>query len=178
MWSVLNEGCLFFCYSPKQKEKLSSVIQRLPDDLLGNTTRTALVNLCPTRWVARLDALVAFQDLHLAIAATFEEISTNRAECSGDVTASKAGSLLASVTSFPFIAAFTITSSVLAYTHDLTIKLQRRTEDVVKAGAEIGTVKAEHQKLPEDVVSYHNNWWKEALEMAEKVGVEPSAPWV
>ena len=138
------KGVSSFATRQNRRRNCPRSFSELPDDLLGNTTRTALVNLCPTRWVARLDALVAFQDLHLAIAATFEEISTNRAECSGDVTASKAGSLLASVTSFPFIAAFTITSSVLAYTHDLTIKLQRRTEDVVKAGAEIGTVKAEH----------------------------------
>ena len=34
-----------------------------------------------------------------------------------------------------------------------------------------GTLKAKAPEDP-DVVSYHSDWWKEALEMEEKVGVE------
>ena len=38
-----------------------------------------------------------------------------------------------------------------------------------------GTLKAKTQE-DLDVVSYHSDWWKEALEMEEKAGVEPPTP--
>ena len=56
MWSTLKEVCYFFSCWPTKKEKLASVIGELPNDLLGNTGKSRLVNLCPTRWVARHNA--------------------------------------------------------------------------------------------------------------------------
>ena len=67
-------------------------------------------------------------------------------------------------------------SRVVACTHRLMIELQGQAQDVGKDYAKIGTAKANLQRVRENVVNYHSAWWKECLEMAEKVGAEPSIP--
>ena len=53
MCGVVEEICLFFNYSPKRQQELQERIERLP---VGITSKTKLVNLCKTWWVAQIEA--------------------------------------------------------------------------------------------------------------------------
>ena len=60
MYGVVGEICLFFNYSPKQQQELQEHIETLP---VGTTSKTRLVNLCKTQWVARIEAFEVFRDM-------------------------------------------------------------------------------------------------------------------
>ena len=60
MYEVVEEICLFFNYSPKHQQELQQHIKNLQ---VGTTGKTKLVNLCKTRWVARIEAFEVFRDM-------------------------------------------------------------------------------------------------------------------
>ena len=64
---------LFFNYSPKRLQELQEHIENL---LVGTTSKTKLVNLCKTQWVARIEAFEVFRDMLPALVCTLEVIST------------------------------------------------------------------------------------------------------
>ena len=119
---------------------------------------------------------VVFEQLHLAVVAAFEEIASNKPQGWTPESRNKAASLLRAVTDFSFIVAFTMTANVLARINSLTVLLQGKTEDIGKAYQNVLTVKKVLPGLRENVEQRHAKWWEEAVAMAEKVCVEPSAP--
>ena len=72
MCTALKEVSLFFENSPKQQQKLESIINDFPPETLNNTRKTKLVSLCRTRWVHRHTAMESFDDLYPAVVATFD----------------------------------------------------------------------------------------------------------
>jgi len=78
MWGVLLQVSLFFSGSPKRQGKFEAVVNATPADLIDNSTKQKLVDLCRTRWVLRHTALITFRELFLAVCTTFEEISEDR----------------------------------------------------------------------------------------------------
>ena len=98
----------FFQVSPKRQAALGEAIQSMG----LASTKKKLVELCRTRWVARQTALVTFEQLHLPVASTLEAIR--------DEAGWKAGSLLAAVTNFGFLASFILTSRILSNIHALS----------------------------------------------------------
>ena len=70
MMGTMVEICLFFSNSPKRQLELEKNIQSIE-----GATEKKLVNLCKTRWVARIDALEVFFNLFPAVVKTFEVIS-------------------------------------------------------------------------------------------------------
>ena len=74
MWSVLREVSLFFNSSPKRQQCFEEVLCRT----LPESNKKKLVDLCPTRWVARNDALSVFLKLYPAVVETLTIISSSR----------------------------------------------------------------------------------------------------
>ena len=72
MYGVVEEICLFFNYSPKRYQGLQESIENLP---VGTTSKTKLVYLCKTRWVARIEAFEVFRDMLPELVSTLEVIS-------------------------------------------------------------------------------------------------------
>ena len=175
MWTVLRQVSLFFENSPKQQQKLEDVIKETPNEVLNDSARKKLVSLCRTRWVQRHCALVTFADLYSAVVDTLETISEDRQHWNAD-SVQMAFSLLKSITDFLFIATFTITSNIMAYIQGLSIGLQEKSLDVCQAYSHITTTQATLEKARETVDVKHNIWWREAVDMADGVGVQPSAP--
>jgi hypothetical protein len=62
MVGVLEQVCLFFMLSPKHNEELAGHIANLPEGA------TNLVNICKTRWVARIESFEAFIAVAPAVA--------------------------------------------------------------------------------------------------------------
>ena len=95
---VLQEICIFF---PKRQAELE---RQLP---LVESRRQKLVNLCKTRWVARIEAYEVFTEVMPAVVGTMETISTESGWNSE--SSQKAASLLTAITQFEFLMAFVVT---------------------------------------------------------------------
>ena len=57
-----------------------------------------------------------------------------------------------------------------------TRRLQATKMKVVKAYSEIGLLKSTVETKRAQIKDAHKNWYKEAVELAEKVGTEPTMP--
>ena len=80
------------------------------------------MNLCKTRWVARIEALKVFRDMLPAVS-TLEVIST--AHGWSAESSKKASALLISITQFQFLMSLEVTWAGLGFIKGLTISLQR-----------------------------------------------------
>ena len=118
MMGTMLEVCLFFSNSPKRQLELERNIQSI-----GDATAKKLVNLCKTRWVARIDALDVFYDLFPSVVKTFEVISEGTDW--NQESRRSAENLLTCITKFEFILAFVVTKQCLGYIKGLTVSLLR-----------------------------------------------------
>ena len=137
-----------------------------------DTNRRKLVDLCQTRWVACNDALSVFLKLYPAVLETPTIISTSTG-WNAD-SSSRSFSFLNNKTCFSFIAAFVVTSNILAYTAHLATSLQKKALDIVKAYQSIRAVFDTVQNVREYIDEYLGEWFKAAVDLAQSVHVEPS----
>ena len=165
MHGTLEELCLFFNLSPKRQSLLEDEIKAME-----NVSHTKLVNLCKTRWVARIDAYEAFAELMTALVTTLQTISSSPGW--NTESSRKATSLIAAVTNFTFIHAFVVTRHCLAYIKGLTKSLQSKTQDVVKAYKEVNSIIATLEDTRNSIDAKHVVWFQEA----EQLGASISAP--
>ena len=136
MYGVVEEICLFFNYSPKWQQELQEHIENLP---VGTTSKTKLMNLYQTRWVAQIEAFEVFRDMLPALVSALEVTSTAHswsAESSKNESA-----LLNSITQFQFLMSIEVTWAGLVFIKGLTISLQGQSKDISCAYSEIVTVK-------------------------------------
>ena len=118
MYGIVEEICLFFNYSAKWQQELQEHIENLP---VGTTSKTKLVNLCKTRWVARIEDFEVFRDMLPALVSTLEVISTAHGWSAESFK--KASALLISITQFQFLMSLEVTWVGLRF-KGLTISLQ------------------------------------------------------
>ena len=112
----------FFNNSPKRQQHL---VEKIKEQLPDNNHRV-LINVCGTRWVARIDGMDRIVEMLLPVALALEDISMNRG---GDGnwnidSRNDAQSLLNAIT-FQFIVAIVVVWHILDLTRPLTLKLQR-----------------------------------------------------
>ena len=107
MWATLKELSLFFSKSPKREACLQRMIQE--NAATSSATKTKLVDLGRTRWIARHDALTAINQLFEVVVSTLEEISGSSTDPWTPESITQASGLLRAITSFSFIVTMTIT---------------------------------------------------------------------
>ena len=110
---------LFFNFSPKRKAELERQNKELQS---VESRRQKLVNLCKTRWVARIEAYEVFMELFPDVVSTLEIVSTENGWNSE--SSQKATSLLTAITQFEFLMAFVVTKHGFGFTKGLTVSLQ------------------------------------------------------
>ena len=120
MVGILEQVCLFFMMSPKRHAELAHHISNLPE---GETNRMKLVNICKTRWVARIESFEVFLSVLPAVVETYEAISTNNTASWNSESSTKATSLLLSITQFEFLLSLVVVDACLGYTKGLTVAL-------------------------------------------------------
>ena len=143
MMATVRKLTEFFNNSPKQQQHLVKNIK----ELLPNNNHEVLINVCRTRWVARIDGMDRIVEMLLPVASALEDISLNRDE-NGDRgrgdwnvdSRNDAQSLLNAIT-FTFIVAIVVVRHILDLTRPLTLKLQRKEIDFLKAKDEIALLK-------------------------------------
>lgn len=162
----------FFSNSPKRQLHLESWI----DSTIPGEQRKKLKELCRTRWVQRHEAFEVFCDLFMPTFCCFESIVHSAASDWNRETRSDAQSYLLAMSQFPFIVALVLTQRVLAYTKGLSVQLQGRYCDVVRAHQEIGTVKTAVSKARSEIDTFHSRVYEQALMISQSIDVDESAP--
>ena len=127
--------------------------------------------LCKTRWVARHDALVTFSSLYPAVVFSHNDGGGWNASSS-----TAAASLLNCVTQFQFIVAFTTVSKVMSHIQALSVALQERAIDIVKAYSLVSRVMDRLKELRQKVDDTHLQWWKDVEAMARELDVPECMP--
>ena len=140
--NVFKELTLFFSYSAKRKHILKMCLKDGKDsDLLADTLEEdeqctipdrhyrGLPVLSNTRWLTRVDSIDCLLRNFMSICKAVEEVRN----LSSGQSASDAESFLKRLLSFEFIASAVISHHVLAYTRPLTVALQAKNCDLLKA---------------------------------------------
>ena len=162
--------CRFFSNSPKRQLAFETGIEQK----LEGERRRKLKSICRTRWVERHEAFEIFVDLFEPLICCLDNIKDST-DWNRD-SRSDAQSLLLALTHFPFVVALVIARDVLAYTKALSVKLQGRYVDVVRAYNQIAFVKTTLQSARDDVDTVHAGIYETALEIATKVGIDECMP--
>ena len=179
MMSVVRSLSSFFSGSPKRQQHLKEKVK----SLLPASKHEVLINICETRWIARLDGLDRIVELLLPVVCTIDDIANNRKvghedPDSGDWNQNSktaAGKILPSIT-FEFITTLIIVRYILDLTRPATVKLQRKEMDLLKAHSEITSLKNVLKDLRSNIDVEHRQLYQEAVELAAKVGIQPHKP--
>ena len=83
---------------------------------------------------------------------------------------------LINAVTFPFIVSMVIVRHILDLTRPLTVKLQRKEMDLLKAKDEIASLKSDLSQMEADIDARHHHLYTEAVNLARSVSVEPSMP--
>ena len=121
-------------------------------------------------------------EMLLPVASALEDISLNRDE-NGDRgrgdwnvdSRNDAQSLLNAIT-FTFIVAIVVVRHILDLTRPLTLKLQRKEIDLLKAKDEIALLKHALADMQRNIDVRHHQLYVEAVELAASIGVQPPMP--
>ena len=162
--------CRFFAFSPKRQ----LAFERCVEEVLDGEKRRRLKSICKTRWVERNEAFEVFVDLFQPLVYCLENIKDS-SEWNQDSRVD-AQSFFLYLTRFPFIFALMVTKEVLGYTKALSVKLQGRYVDVVRAHEQIKLVKSTLTNARDNIDGFHSRVYAKALQVASKVQVQESIP--
>ena len=163
----------FFNNSPKRQLAL----ERWIDELFTQHEKQKKVkDMCRTCWVERHEAFEVFMDLFMPITCCLEEIANSSPADWNSETRSDAQSFFLTIFRFSFVVALVLTEKVLSYVKGLSVKLQSRYVDVIRAHKNIENVKSTLGKLRSNVENFHRKAYGEALLLCQSVGIEESTP--
>lgn len=165
----------FFNNSPKRQVALDKFIDELHQSDTESSKRKKLKDLCRTRWVERHDAFEAFIELYTSTVHCLEEILTAPSDWNRE-TVSDARSLCTAITDFGFIVTLVITKNLLSNIKGLSVKLQGRWQDVIRAHKKIKSVTESLEDVRKNVESFHSQWYEEACSLASGINSQPSMP--
>ena len=173
---VISEIAKFFNYSPKRQH----FFERIIDAESPNETKKKLKDLCKTRWVQRIDSYAVFYDLYVSIIKTMEAISTcssEYGEWSWDTeTLTKARGFLHQLVSFEFLVTFNVTMRVLSSLRSLTVKLQKKSIDILAAYEHVSEVITDLELLKTNCEEEFHLWYCEIKTLAEELNIPIATP--
>ena len=175
MMDVAGSVARFFNNSPKRQLALDKHIDELHAQNSEASKRKKLKDLCKTRWVERHDAFEAFAELYVATVSCLEGIVESSSTWNRE-TVADAQSHLRALTEFKFLVALIITKNVLAYTKGLSVKLQGRYQDIIRAHSNIKSVTESLEDARKSVDTFHSMWFEEAKSIASELNIDPSMP--
>ena len=124
----------------------------------------------------RHEAFQVFSDLFSPIFACLEAIAHSPPANWNRETRSDAQSFLLAMSQFPFIVSLVFSQKILGYTPGLSVKLQRRYVDIVRAHQDIESVKSTVKGVRSRVDSFHSFTYQQAVMLGQSVDVEEAAP--
>ena len=147
----LQHCCLFSLHSPKRAGILQHIVK---DNIPDSEKRKPLLDLCKTWWEERHSAYQHFYQAYWYIVEALEVVGHRQhLERYGNTyadwdtaTRSEAQQILAAVTSFNFIVCFLAVYHYLSHLSGITIKVQRKTLDILEAHGMLHEVMATYVK--------------------------------
>ncbi|XP_022810041.1 zinc finger MYM-type protein 1-like [Stylophora pistillata] len=160
---------------------LEPIVKR---NIVNETKRKPLLDLCKTRWAERHTAYQHFYQAFVFIVEALGMIGFKRHLLKyGDMyvdldpaNCNEAQQILASFTSFEFIVVFMTMYLYLAHLAGITVKHQRATVDIVEAHHRITEVGSFYRKEKEDCGTNFSHIYNQSVSMAEKVGTAAEMP--
>ena len=169
MNSTITETAYFFHNSAKRQSFLEKVIDK-------KSGVVKVKDLCRTRWVYRHEAYENFNILYKFLVTvmeaivesdpTYEDMNWDRK------TVVAANGLLKMYFSFTFIVSFIVTMNAMSIIKPISVKLQKKSSDIVKAYMDITEVINELSSVRESEDMLHS-WYEQAESLAQEVGVIP-----
>ena len=145
-----------------------------------NEKKVKLKDLCRTRWVQRIDSYSVFYELYPAILKTMESIRTGSSEYGewawDSETLTKAGSFLHQLESFEFLVSFSIAMRMLSSLRSLTIKLQKKANDILVAYEHVSAVQLELELLKTNCEEEFHSWFSEIKSFADNLNIPVGTP--
>ena len=172
MMNTVRVVAEFYNFSPKRFSHLTKKIK----EAISPARHTHLIDVCRTRWVARLDGLDVFIELFSAIVDSMDEIKCNADRTWNNDSTQKASCLYHSITTFQFLVTLVIVSRILEVTRPLTKQLQSASMDAGAAREKVNLLEVMLEKMRVDVEKRHESWFSEAVTLAESVGTTPGKP--
>ena len=114
-----------------------------------------------------------FRQMLPSIIKTFEVLKTNISRTWNNNSCIDAQGLLQACSNFEFIVTLVIVESIFTYCREVTILLQERENDLVKAYNQISLLKTTLCKIRNNIDTYHKSWYEKSIELATKIGVKP-----
>jgi len=175
MMDVVRKLSEFFDNSPKQQQHLISKIRVF----MPAANHFVLVNVCRTRWIECIDGMDRIVELLHPVVAALEDISMNRnAPSNGNWNQNSRNDsqALINAITFSFIVTLVIVRHILDLTRPLTVRLQKKAMDLLKAKEEIVLLKSALTDMQTNIDMRHHTLYEEAVTLARRVSVQPSMP--
>ena len=172
MNSTITESAFFFQNSEKRQIFFEKIIN-------SSTSMVNVKDLCSTRWVYRHEAYEDFHIFYQFLVCTMEA-TTDRDLTYGIMNWDtkmivSANGLLKMYLSFPFIVSFIVTMNLMSIIKPVSIKLQKRCTDIVKAYTNVKDVLNEFRCVCQSEEMLHS-WFVQAEAIALKVDVVSEVP--
>lgn len=156
----------FFNDSPKRTQILTGVIK----EVYPKERQIKLLNVCRTRWVARIDGLKIFRSCYLAILKALKEIKKNSKEPS---VRQRIDGMVVAMKKFKFLVSLILVERCLKCTKPLTLQLQSASLDAGKAREKVSLLFLTINELRSDIDNTHDTFYQMAIDLAKEVNVEP-----
>ena len=171
----MQSCCRFFLNSPKRSGLLEVIVKH---NVVDETRRKPLLDLCKTRWAERQSAYQHFYQAFVFITEALEMIGFKRhLEKYGNTYAdwdtasrSDAQQLLASITNFEFIIVFLTVYQYLSHLAGITVKLQKQALDILEAHQQIAEISRVYKLEQQNVDSGFVKIFEHACRITNKVG--------
>lgn len=165
---TMNEVITFFRSSSKRQDSLNETIASMED----GPKKKRLTKYCETRWVERLDAIVAFHDLFLTIFIALDKIQEN----GNQETAQKAFILQQALKNSGFIVSMVVIREIFSLTQPLSTYLQAKHVDIASAVEMCQNLINLLKKMREKSTEKFKELFDESTKIATTIGEELKKP--
>lgn len=173
MLAEVKELSYFFNFSQGRQQILDESISKLCS---GSEKKKKLKDVCRTRWIDRVKGLSDFEQLYPSIFDCLERMDQNLEMITSNINAGKAANRLKAINNFQFIVSLVITRCVFDLTLPVTQLLQCKSLDIYNGLSLISALKNLIASVTFSIDTYHERWYKIALELADSVHVEENKP--
>ena len=173
MMDTADKVANYFSASPKRQLALERHIDNVQTQA---SKQKRLKELCRTRWVERHNAFETFCELYVAIVSCLEERAGSNLQEWNHCSIVDAKSHLRALLEFTLIITLVITKNVLSYTRGLSVKLQGKWQDIIRAYESINSVIDALKDARKSIDLTHNAWFDEACSISGKLKIQPSIP--
>ena len=153
-----------------------ALLQQKIETMLPTARHKHLLDVCRTRWDSRIDGLAVFIEIFVSIVASLEAVKckANKSWSSAARRESHCHFLL--TVAFEFIVCLVVVARLLEITSPLTKQLQSADIDFIDSIEKVTLLFAMLLRLRREVDVFRDEWYGEAVELAEKVGTIPLKP--